>query len=71
MTPCTQWYRHDRVHGWQFNHLENGHSKQDKPTPRFPTQEGWKNAQWIRYSCWLTSDVPPRVSLSGIAYPEW
>jgi hypothetical protein len=60
-TPCTQWYRHDRMNGWEFNHLEDGHAANDKPTPRFPSQAGWLRATWSKYHCWLTADVPPKV----------
>lgn len=65
ITACTQWFRHDRMTGWEFNHLENGHATDDKPTPRFPSQAGWLRATWQRYHCWLTADVPPKVTFVG------
>ena len=65
VTACTQWFRHDRINGWEFNHLEDGHATSDKPTPRFPSQAGWLRATWQRYHCWLTADVPPKVTFVG------
>lgn len=54
---CTKWYRHDRVNGWQFNHLEDGHATTDKPSGI----QSWQRATWSRYHCWLTDDTPPKV----------
>lgn len=65
VNACTQWFRHDRMNGWEFNHLEDGHATSDKPTPRFPSQAGWLRATWRRYHCWLTADVPPKVTFVG------
>ena len=62
---CTLWFRHDRINGWEFNHLESGHATSDKPAPRFPSQAGWLRATWQRYHCWLTSDLPPKVTFVG------
>lgn len=64
MTPCTLWYRHDRVNGWDFNHLEDGHATTAKPEPKFPSQV-WARATWERYHAWLTTDAPPRVTFVG------
>jgi hypothetical protein len=55
--PVTLWYRHDRINGWDFNHLEDGHATTDKPTPKFPSQAGWVNANWEAYHCWLDDGV--------------
>jgi hypothetical protein len=65
VSPCTKWYRHDRANGWEFNHLEDGHAVSDKPTPKFASQAGWARATWIKYHCWLTADVPPKVVCVG------
>ena len=65
VTACTQWFRHDRINGWEFNHLEDGHAAGKKPTPRFPSQNGWLRATWQRYHCWLTATVPPKVTFVG------
>lgn len=65
VTACTQWFRHDRINGWEFNHLEIGHATGSKPTPMFPSQAGWPRATWSRYHCWLTADVPPKVTFVG------
>ncbi len=65
VTPCTQWFRHDRMNGWEFNHLEDGHAMGDKPAPRFQSQAGWLRVTWQRYHCWLTADVPSMVTFVG------
>jgi hypothetical protein len=55
VTPCTIWYRHDPIKGWRQNHLEDGHATTDKPMPKFPSQQGWKNGRWERYYGWLSN----------------
>lgn len=65
VTACTQWFRYDQSNGWAFNHLEDGHATGHKPTPRFPSQAGWVRATWARYHCWLTADLPPKVTFVG------
>lgn len=65
VTASTQWFRHDRISGWEFSHLQEGHATSDKPTPRLASQSGWLRATWKRYHCWLTADVPPKVTFVG------
>lgn len=31
---------------WLHNHIEDGHIEADKPTIRFPSQNGWKSGIW-------------------------
>ena len=31
---------------WEFNHLEDGYSKLDKPTPYFDSQKSWSKSVW-------------------------
>lgn len=64
-TACTQWFRYDHINGWEFNHIEMGHAAGEKPVSHFASQHGWRNATWERYHCWLTADVPPRVTFVG------
>lgn len=61
MVSATEWYRHDPINDWRFNHLTLGHADTDKPTPNFPAQAGWVRGKWARYHCWLTDDTPPKV----------
>ena len=61
MTPCTLWYLHDPFNDWQFNHLEDGHALTRTPTPKFPSQSGWRNGTWEKYHRALDDSTPPRV----------
>ena len=61
MIPVTQWFRYNRVNGWTFNHLEDLHATTTHPTPKFPSQEGWRNGTWERYHVWLTTDKPAQL----------
>ena len=61
VTRVTQWFRHDHINGWQFNHLEDGHVCTTHPTPKFDSQNGWRRATWARYHVYLTDDIPPKV----------
>ena len=31
---------------WLHNHIEDGHIEADKPTVKFPEQNGWKGGTW-------------------------
>jgi hypothetical protein len=33
---------------WLFNHIEDGHCNNDKPTIKFDTQRGWNSNTWTK-----------------------
>lgn len=58
----TLWFRQDEKGAFQFNHLEDGHSEGDKPTPKVREQAAmWQRGIWLREHAWLDSSVPPKV----------
>ncbi|MEO9879691.1 MAG: hypothetical protein ABJF26_10160 [Lentilitoribacter sp.] len=49
MIKVTNWYSWcSESESWQFNHQENGWSKNETPAPRFPTQKSWENSKWLK-----------------------
>jgi hypothetical protein len=56
----TVWYRKG-PHGFERNHIEDGHVVQDKPTIKHPDQSGWKGATWQWEHAFLSSDTPPKL----------
>ena len=66
MIPCTLWFlyiQEDRLKldPWDFNHLEDGHSRATTPAPKHPSHEHWKKAWWHRVHAWLTDAITPVV----------
>ena len=47
---ATLWYRWDHEELlWEFNHLEDGHCQNSKPTVQHPAQTTkWKNGKWAK-----------------------
>lgn len=47
LRPVTLWSRETGQKGtFAYNHLEEGHCENDKPTIKHPDQTSWKNSQW-------------------------
>jgi hypothetical protein len=61
MNPCTLWYRHSPVGGWEFNHLDDEHQTTEKPPPKHANHDSWLRSRWQRKHAWLTDEVPPKV----------
>lgn len=65
MTPCTLWFRLVRnpkgYEAFEFNHLEDGHCANEKPTVKFPEQAGWTRSTWQKEFCHLTPENPAVV----------
>ncbi len=60
-TPVTLWFRLGDK-GFEFNHLEDGHTENDKPTPKVSSQtSAWARGVWVRERAWLDAGVPPKV----------
>ena len=56
--PVTLWDRRNKDGGFDFNHLENGHSAQSAPTAKFPEQaRSWNNAIWQKTFAHLVNGV--------------
>jgi hypothetical protein len=45
--PATLWYRKSRT-GWEFNHLEDGHCPNPKPTPKVKEHESVWKGEWSK-----------------------
>lgn len=62
LLPCTRWFRLNvKKKEWEFNHLEDGHAKGEKPAAKFPSQSGWSNSTWAKSLSWLDRSIPPKV----------
>ena len=47
MQNVTAWYVfEEQPNAYVFNHLENGHTTNTKPTAKFPSQSWWPSKQW-------------------------
>ena len=45
--PVTVWDRWDKEHEeFVFNHISDGWANEDKPTPKFDSQNGWRKCEW-------------------------
>jgi hypothetical protein len=45
--PVTRWEVWDgEAKVWWHNHIEAGHVSGDTPTPKFPSQSGWRKRTW-------------------------
>jgi hypothetical protein len=60
-TEVTLWFRLGSG-GYEFNHLEDGHSLEAKPTQKLPSQRSnWVNSTWVREHAWFDSGKSPKV----------
>ena len=57
----TLWFKREKCGNLTFNHMELGHSLDNKPKPKFSTQSSWLNQEWVKKHCRLTNDSPPVV----------
>lgn len=55
MTNVTLWYVVTKD-GLKYNHLEDGHSENDKPTPKFDAQKSWAGQEWKKKFGNLTNE---------------
>jgi hypothetical protein len=46
----------EAIKGYTFNHLEDEHISNDKPTIKFKTQKGWINMLWKKQYCYLDNN---------------
>ena len=60
MKLCTLWYRlgkdDDGNDVFEFNHLEDGHCPNPKPTPKHPDHKSWARSTWKKEHAVLTTD---------------
>jgi hypothetical protein len=57
----TLWYRKGDK-GYEFNHLEDGHSSNDKPTPKTAAHgKAWASGEWVSEHAWLDASLPAKV----------
>lgn len=60
-SEITLWFRLGNA-GYEFNHLEDGHSHAMKPAPKVPAQKtSWANGTWVKEYAWLDASTPPKV----------
>lgn len=49
MKQITEWYRQDpKTRGYYYNHYENGHTTNARPTPQSEAQQCWNEVKWLR-----------------------
>jgi len=41
---------------YEHNHIEEGHSFNQKPTPKFDSQKSWLNNQWLKKHAYLVNN---------------
>ncbi len=57
----TLWFRLGS-RGFELNHLEDGHSIAEKPTPKSPSQKStWGNSEWVSEHAWLDFGKSPKI----------
>ena len=60
-SKVTLWYRKGDK-GFEFNHIEDGHSSADRPTPKTASQtKSWASGDWVSEHAWLNADMSPKV----------
>lgn len=61
VSPVTLWFRRGD-NGFDYNHLEDGHTLSDRPAPKVPTQSGaWSKGVWVGEHAWLDASLPAKV----------
>jgi hypothetical protein len=56
-TPITQWFRYNKDGTQEFNHIEDGHSLNDKPTPLPNTKQSeWQKFNWTKKFVYLENN---------------
>lgn len=61
VSPVNLWFRRGD-NGFDYNHLEDGHSLSDLPGPKVPTQvTAWSKGVWVREHAWLDASLPAKL----------
>ena len=61
--PVTLWKRKNKAGDFEFNHLEDGHTNNAKPTPKHPCHEkAWGSGEWLAEKAWLNENGKIEVS---------
>lgn len=67
--PVTLWSKAGRTDDFIFNHLEEGHSQAEAPTPTHPNQSGWLAQRWEKKHAWRRA-VDDRISIEHFVLVE-
>lgn len=58
MTQITCWYRFNKsTNSFDFNHISEGFSSFDLPSPIFSSQNSWKNSLWKKSYAFLNNNI--------------
>lgn len=69
MMPVTMWYRRNEEGIFEFNHIQNYHTDDDKPAANFDNQKkAWKNGTWRKAFAYLANNNPPKIMHPA---PQW
>ena len=67
--PVTLWYRKNAKGVWEFNHIQDYYTTDDKPTPKFDSQKkAWKGGEWRKAFAHLSTSSPPKIMHP---VPQW
>lgn len=67
MKPVTLWKRKNKAGDFEFNHLEDGHINNAKPTPQHQNHgKAWGSGEWLAEKAWLNDNGKIEVSNTDV-----